>query len=281
MAVTIDQIKALRDRTGAGIMDCKRALQEVDGDIEKAIDILREKGIAKAASKAGRVAAEGLTNIKVCHECGKAIIVEVNCETDFVSSSDKFHALVDEVTDILLKNDPKTLEEAVELTKDAFAEATIAMGEKFVLRRYVVFHAENGQAYGAYSHMQGKISGLVLLSKDCGDLNKALAMTIVANNPSYLTLADVPSEIRERETKIAQTEVAEDPKLVNKPDNVKAQIVVRKVDKVLSASCLDVQPFVYDENKTVAQVLKENGVEIVSFVRYAVGEGIEKPAAEE
>lgn len=280
MAVTIDQIKALRDRTGAGIMDCKRALQEVDGDIEKAIDILREKGIAKAASKAGRVAAEGLTNIKVCHECGKAIIVEVNCETDFVSSSDKFHALVDEVTDILLKNDPKTLEEAVELTKDAFAEATIAMGEKFVLRRYVIPHAEDGQAYGAYSHMQGKISGLVLLSKDCGDLNKALAMTIVANNPSYLTLADVPAEVRERETKIAQTEVAEDPKLVNKPDNVKAQIVVRKVDKVLSASCLDVQPFVYDENKTVAQVLKENGVEIVSFVRYAVGEGIEKPAEE-
>lgn len=281
MAVTIDQIKALRDRTGAGIMDCKRALQEVDGDIEKAIDILREKGIAKAASKAGRVAAEGLTNIKVCSECGKAVIVEVNCETDFVSSSDKFHALVDEVTDILLKNDPKTLEEAVELTKDAFAEATIAMGEKFVLRRYVVLHAEDGQAYGAYSHMQGKISGLVLLSKDCGDLNKALAMTIVANNPSYLTLADVPAEIRERETKIAQTEVSEDPKLVNKPDNVKAQIVVRKVDKVLSASCLDVQPFVYDENKTVAQVLKENGVEIVSFVRYAVGEGIEKAAAEE
>ena len=280
MAVTIDQIKALRDRTGAGIMDCKRALQEVDGDIEKAIDILREKGIAKAASKAGRVAAEGLTNIKVCHECGKAIIVEVNCETDFVSSSDKFHTLVDEVTDILLKNDPKTLEEAVELTKDAFAEATIAMGEKFVLRRYVILHAEDGQAYGAYSHMQGKISGLVLLSKDCGDLNKALAMTIVANNPSYLTLADVPAEVRERETKIAQTEVAEDPKLVNKPDNVKAQIVVRKVDKVLSASCLDVQPFVYDENKTVAQVLKENGVEIVSFVRYAVGEGIEKPAEE-
>ena len=281
MPVTIDQIKALRDRTGAGIMDCKKALLEVDGDIEKAIDVLREKGIAKAASKAGRVAAEGLTNIKVCDACHKAVIVEVNCETDFVSSSDKFHDLVAQVTDVLLKNCPATLEEATELTKDLFAEATIAMGEKFVLRRYEILSAAEGQAFGAYSHMQGKISGLVLLSKDGGDLNKALAMTVVANNPSYLTITDVPEDVRARETKIAQTEVSEDPKLASKPDAVKAKMVVRKVDKVLSSSCLDVQPYVYDENKTVGQVLKENGVELLKFVRYAVGEGIEKKASEE
>ena len=250
MAVTIDQIKALRDRTGAGIMDCKKALLEVDGDIEKAIDVLREKGIAKAASKAGRIAAEGLTQIKVCDKCHKAVIVEVNCETDFVSSSDKFHDLVNQVVDILLSQCPATLEDAVALTKDAFAEATIAMGEKFVLRRYEIIEAKEGEAFGSYSHMQGKISSLVLLSKDGGDFNKA-------------------------------TEVAEDPKLVNKPENIKAQIVTRKVDKVLSAACLDVQPWVYDENKTVGQVCKENGIEVLKFVRYAVGEGIEKPASEE
>ena len=281
MAVTIDQIKALRDRTGAGIMDCKKALLEVDGDIEKAIDVLREKGIAKAASKAGRIAAEGLTQIKVCDKCHKAVIVEVNCETDFVSSSDKFHDLVNQVLDILLSQCPATLEDAVALTKDAFAEATIAMGEKFVLRRYEIIEAKEGEAFGSYSHMQGKISSLVLLSKDGGDFNKAMAMTVVANNPSYRTIGEVPAEVRERETKIATTEVAEDPKLVNKPENIKAQIVTRKVDKVLSAACLDVQPWVYDENKTVGQVCKENGIEVLKFVRYAVGEGIEKPASEE
>ncbi len=280
MAVTIDQIKALRDRTGAGIMDCKKALLEVDGDIEKAIDVLREKGIAKAASKAGRVAAEGLTNIKICEKCHKAAIVEVNCETDFVSSSEKFHDLVDKVTQVILEKNPTSIEEASELTKDLFAEATIAMGEKFVLRRFEVLTASEGQAFGHYSHGQGKISALVLLSKDCKDLNKAFAMNVVSANPSYLSIEDVPADVVARETEIAKNEVATDEKLANKPEQVKANIVKNKVAKVLSASCLLEQPFVYDDTKTVAQVLKENGVSIVKFFIYHVGEGIEKKTEE-
>lgn len=278
MAVTVAQIKDLNVRTGAGIMDCKKALVEADGDVEKAIDILREKGIAKAASKAGRVAAEGLANIEICTKCNRAAIVEVNCETDFVSSSDKFHEFVANVTHKILENNPASVEEATELTKDLFGDATIAMGEKFVIRRFEVVDAKEGQVFGQYSHGQGKIAALVLLSKDCGDLNKGFAMNVVSANPTYLSMDEVPSEIVERETEIARNEVATDEKLASKPEAVKENIIKNKVKKVLSASCLLEQPFVYDDTKTVAQALKENGVEMIKFVMYHVGEGIEKKA---
>ena len=155
MAVTITQIKDLQNRTGAGLMDCKKALLETDGDVEKAIDILREKGIAKAASKAGRVAAEGLTNIKICDECHTAVIVEVNCETDFVSGSPKFVEFVDAVTDRLLQSKPATLEEAKEVTQDLFTDAVVAMRENFVLRRFAIVKAEEGQVVAAHINTLG------------------------------------------------------------------------------------------------------------------------------
>jgi elongation factor Ts len=277
-AVTIDMIKALRERTGAGMMDCKRALQEKDGNLEAAVDYLREKGIAKAATKATRIAAEGLTNVKFCEKCNKGIIVEVNCETDFVSSSEKFRKLVDDVTALLLKEEPKDLDAAKALSQSLFADATVAMGEKFDLRRFVIVKPAAGQGVASYIHMGGKISVLAILSKPSEELAKPLAMHIAANNPLYIDLKDVPSADREREKGVAAAEVAADPKLTGKPDQVKAMIVEKKVDKVLSESCLALQNYLMDDTKTVGQVLKENGLQVISFIRYQVGEGIAKAA---
>lgn len=272
----IELIKALRERTGAGMMDCKRALEANGLDIEKAVDHLREKGVIKAANKSTRIAAEGLTNVALSADGKKAVILEVNCETDFVSSSDKFHGLVDKVTEVLLAKEPKTLEEAKELTAIPFTDATVAMGEKFDLRRYEVVTLAEGQGFSTYMHMGGKISVLVVFDKDPGEYAKPLAMHIAANNPSYIALADVPADIRAREKAIAVEEVKADPKLTSKPDAVKAQIVERKVDKTLSGSCLSLQNYLLDESKTVGTFLTEKGLGIVSFVRYQVGEGIAK-----
>ena len=283
MAVTIAQIKNLQERTGAGIMDCKKALVEADGNEEKAIDILREKGIAKAASKAGRVAAEGLAFVKICEKCGRAVIVEVNCETDFVSGSPKFHEIVESIASRLLEKSPKDLEEAKAATQDIFTDAVVAMRENFVLRRFQIVALEEGQAFGTYTHMGGKISALVVLSKDCGEVNRAFAMSVVSSKPEYLTLADVPAAARAREQALAEKEVAEDPKLLTKPEAVKAQIVQRKVDKTFNALCFDHAIYALDpEGKlTIPEVCKQHGVEVLGFVRYEVGEGIEKPAEEE
>ena len=279
--VTIDQIKELRDRTGAGLMNCKEALIEADADIEKAIDILREKGIAKAAKKAGRVAAEGLALVKTGE--GKAVVAEINCETDFVSSSDKFHEFTAKVMDELFAKGCKTLEEAQEATKDLFAEATIAMGEKFLLRRYAFLELKDGEAFGSYIHMGGKIAALAVLSKDLGEANRGIAMTIASAAPEYLTLADVPAADRERELAIAQKEVAEDSKLASKPENVKAMIAQRKVDSRLGENCLEAKPYALDPDGKllVSQFLKEKGAKVVTFVRYLVGEGVDKSAKED
>ena len=279
--VTIDQIKELRDRTGAGLMNCKEALIEADADIEKAIDILREKGIAKAAKKAGRVAAEGLALVKTGE--GKAVVAEINCETDFVSSSDKFHEFTAKVMDELFAKGCKTLEEAQEATKDLFAEATIAMGEKFLLRRYAFLELKDGEAFGSYIHMGGKIAALAVLSKDLGEANRGIAMTIASAAPEYLTLADVPAADRERELAIAQKEVAEDPKLASKPENVKAMIAQRKVDSRLGENCLEAKPYALDPDGKllVSQFLKEKDAKVVTFVRYLVGEGVDKSAKED
>ena len=279
--VTIDQIKELRDRTGAGLMNCKEALIEADADIEKAIDILREKGIAKAAKKAGRVAAEGLALVKTGE--GKAVVAEINCETDFVSSSDKFHEFTAKVMDELFAKGCKTLEEAQEATKDLFAEATIAMGEKFLLRRYAFLELKDGEAFGSYIHMGGKIAALAVLSKDIGEANRGIAMAVAGGAPEYVVLADVPAADRERELAIAQKEVAEDPKLASKPENVKAMIAQRKVDSRLGENCLEAKPYALDPDGKllVSQFLKEKGAKVVTFVRYLVGEGVDKSAKED
>ncbi len=276
----IELIKALRERTGAGMMDCKHALEEKDWDIEAALDLLREKGIAKQAKRAGRTAAEGLTSAKFCDKCGTGVIVEVNCETDFVSASDKFQNLSKVVTDKLLENKPASLEEARALTEQDFNDCALACGEKLELRRFEIVHKEEGQSFVTYSHMNGKITVLAVLNKESEEFSKPLAMHIAANAPLYINLADVPAADRAREKAIAEVEVRDDPKLANKPDAVKAQIVERKVDKVLSQSCLALQQYLIDPTKTVGQFLSEKGLSVVRFVRYQVGEGIVKSSEE-
>ncbi|MEE3464974.1 MAG: translation elongation factor Ts [Candidatus Enteromonas sp.] len=274
----IEAIKSLKERTGAGMMDCKRALEENDYDIEKAIDVLREKGIVKAAKRANRTAAEGLAVIKTCDACGKAAIIEVNCETDFVSATDKFHAFGEGAAEFVLKNEPATIEEAQAGVKDLQDATALATGEKLVFRRYKVIKKAEGQCFGTYIHMGGKIGVVVILEKEDAELANQMAMHIAANNPLYLALEDVPAAEREREQKIAETEVANDEKLANKPEQVKAQIAQRKVDKVLSQSCLTFQKWLLDESKTVSQLLGEKGNKVISFTRYQVGDGVEAAA---
>ncbi|HBF68598.1 MAG TPA: elongation factor Ts [Firmicutes bacterium] len=270
----IELIKELRDRTGAGMMDCKKALVACNEDVNKAIDWLREKGIAKAQAKASRIAAEGLAATEV--KGNKAVIVEVNCETDFVSKGDKFHKLVNDVMDVTIENEPCCIDKAKELTAGLFTDATVSMGEKLDYRRFEIVKKEDDQSFGAYIHMGGKIAVLVLLDKNDPELAKGLAMHIAANNPLYISENDVPADAIEHERNIQVELMKQDPKLANKPADMLAQIATRKVQKVLAESTLSAQAYLLDGDKTVEQILKEKSAKVLKFVRYAVGEGIEK-----
>ena len=272
----IELIKELRERTGAGLMDCKGALLANDCDLDKATDWLREKGLAKAAKKADRIAAEGLAITKVCEKCGSVVVIEVNCETDFVAKGDAFRALVEGCAELILKNRPATLEAAKELTKDLFTDATVKMGEKFDLRRFVVLDKENYAYIASYIHMGGKIAVAVSLDKEDAELGKGLAMHIAANNPQYLSLNDVAAADVEHEKQVQLEAAKNDPKLAGKPAEMLAKIIDNKVTKYYSEMVLGSQAFLMDDSKTVAQVLKEKGVNVLKFVRYQVGEGIEK-----
>ena len=274
MASMIELIKELRDRTGAGMMDCKKALEASNSDVEKAIDWLREKGIAKAQAKASRIAAEGLAGVVVKGDV--AIIAEVNCETDFVSKGEKFHKLVDDTMEATLKAGCKSVEEAKEVTKSLFTDATVSMGEKLDYRRFDIVKKSTSQGFGSYIHMGGKIATLVLLEKADAELAKGLAMHIAANAPKYVSENDIPADVIEHEKAIALETAKADPKLAGKPEQMLQGIVAGKVKKVLSESILLSQVYLLDGEKSVAQVLKEKGNTVVKFVRYAVGEGIEK-----
>ncbi len=269
---TIAAIKTLRDRTGAGMMDCKKALEATGYDIEKSIDYLREKGIAKQAKRAGRTAAEGLALVKA--EGNKAALIEVNCETDFVSASDKFQEYAQFVLNYVLKNEPASIEVAREGTLTMHDTVALATGEKTEFRRMDLLTKEDGQGFGTYIHQKGRISVCVLLAKEDEEFAHHLAMHIADSGAIYVNLEDVPASERERELGIAKAEVAADEKLLNKPQQVKDQIAEKKVDKALSQYCLLKQKFLLDPSKTVEQVLAEKGNKVISFVRYQVGEGL-------
>ena len=276
MAVNVELIKILRNRTGAGIMDCKNALAACENDVDKACDWLREKGIAKQAKKADRIAAEGLVVIHTCEKCGKASIVEVNCETDFVSHADPFKELVENCAETVLKNGCKTVEEAVAATQNDFTNATVKLGEKLSFRRFDVVEPTGDEKIYSYIHMGGKIGVLVLLAKEDAELGKGLAMHIAANNPKFVHFADIPAAQIENEKNIQIEACKNDPKLANKPEVALKKIVEGKVNKFFSESVLDEQSYLLDPEKTVAQALKEKGNSVVKFIRYQVGEGIEK-----
>ena len=275
MASNIELIKILRERTGAGMMDCKRALDETNNDVDKATDWLREKGIAKQAKKADRIAAEGLALIEKCC-CGAACVCEVNCETDFVANSDPFKALVSECCKKALSTKPADVAALSEAVKAEFTDAAVKLGEKLTIRRFDIVYTNEGEGLGTYIHQGGKIAVIVRLEKDNPELAKGLAMQIAANSPKYVLESDIPASVIEDETKIQLEASKNDPKLANKPEAALANIVKGKVHKILSESVLAEQDYLLDPSKKVGDVLKAADNKVLQFIRYQVGEGLEK-----
>ena len=282
MAITTELIKIVREKSGAGMLDCKKALEACDGDVEKACDWLREKGIAKAAKKADRIAAEGLCSIKTVGN--KAAILEVNSETDFAAKSAPFVELVNKLTNYVFNSDVTTAEAALALTTEegtvetVLQAATGQIGEKMTLRRCEVVTKTDAQSFGTYIHMGGKIGVLVVLEGN-GDLSaiaKDIAMHVAAINPQYVRREDIPQDFIDNETHIQLEAAKNDPKFANKPEQMLQNIVKGKVNKTLAEICLVEQPFVKDPSLTVGDFAKNHGATIVKVVRYGVGEGIQK-----
>jgi elongation factor Ts len=276
MAITAQMVKELRQRTGAGMLDCKKALEKNDGDIEKSIDFLREKGMASAAKKAGRIAAEGLCNVVL--EGNQAVIYELNSETDFVSKNKQFLDLIDKVGEVLLSSNAKNTEEALAVETDGITvetlliNATATIGEKLSLRRVSRIVKEDTQDFGAYKHMGGRIAVLAVLENKDEEISKDMAMHIAAQNPKYLNRTEVDQETLEHEKHILTQQAL----LEGKPANIVEKMVIGRLNKYLKDICLVDQPFVKDPDQTVAQYLKSNKNNVLSFLRLEVGEGIEK-----
>ena len=235
MANIIELIKVLRDRTGAGMMDCKKALLENDCDVERSCEWLREKGIAKAAKKSSRIAAEGATSVKLAGDA--AVILEVNSVTDFVAKSDPFKALVNETADILLNEKPACINCAKKATEELYTNATVKIGEKLDLRRFELLTKTDAQTFGGYVHMGGKISTLLLIDGNISqeDAN-GLAMHVAANAPLYISTADIPAAEVEKETNIQLESAKQDPKLTGKPEEMLKKIIAGKVSKYFAES---------------------------------------------
>ncbi len=274
---TAQDVKSLREKTGAGMMDCKKALQETNGDMEEAITWLREKGISKAAKKASRIAAEGLT--KAVEKDNKAAIVEVNSETDFVAKNEAFTSFVDNLANTLVESNVSTLEEANELKIDdetvanTIISLTAKIGEKISFRRFEIVEKTDNQVFGIYSHMGGKITTLVVLEGANPEVAKDVAMHTAAMRPSYLNSEEVPSDVLDKEKSIMREQLLNE----GKPEDRIEQILVGKVKKYYEEVCLENQIFIKAENKeTVGKYVEQNGGKLVKMVRYEVGEGMEK-----
>ncbi len=279
MAVTAAQVKELRDKTGAGMLDCKNALTASDGDMDKAIDWLREKGIAKSIKKASRIAAEGLSKVVV--DGNRACLVEINSETDFVAKNEQFLALVDKTAKAILASNAKTNEEALALSvdgktlNDLFIEATATIGEKIVLRRFAIVEKADDEVFGAYIHLGGKISTLCIVKGD-EVLAKDMAMQIASMAPTYVSSDDMPADVVAHEREIQTEIVKNDPSFAGKPEKVIEGAINGKVSKSLKDMCLVDQEYFKDPGQKVAAVLKAANATVKCFVRYLVGEGIEK-----
>ncbi|MBR2769758.1 MAG: elongation factor Ts [Solobacterium sp.] len=282
MAITAAQVKQLRDETGAGMMDCKKALTETDGNMEAAKDWLRKKGISKAEKKEGRTAAEGLS--RVIADGNKAVMVEINTETDFVAKNDKFLALLEETVTVIKESNPKDVEAALAVNvgdgtlNDQFINATAIIGEKIKLRRFDVVEKADDEIFGVYMHNGGQISALTVLKGGDAQVAKEMAMQVASMTPTYVSRSEMPAEVIAHEKEILLEQMNNDPAMAKKPENVKEKIVEGRLSKNLEDLCLVDQIFFLDQDKKVGQYLKEKGAEVVRFVRYKVGEGIEKKA---
>ena len=279
MAIKASQVKELREKTGAGMMDCKKALTETDGDVAKAIDWLREKGIAKSAKKAGRIAAEGLTRVATDGNTG--VVFEVNSETDFVAKNEQFLHLLDVIEKAMLAAKPASTDEALAVetaegtVNDLIVNATATIGEKISFRRVAVVEKADDEVFGSYMHMGGTISALAVVKGDA-TVAKNIAMQVASMNPVYATEADIPADAFEHEKQLQMQMMKEDPKMAGKPEKVLENILKGKVKKHFKDQCLADQEFFLDTKKSVTQYLKEEKAEVKSFVRFQVGEGMEK-----
>lgn len=276
MEVTASMVRDLREKTGAGMMDCKKALAETNGDMNAAIDWLREKGIAKSEKKASRIAAEGLANIYIKEN--RAVILEVNSETDFVSKNEEFTNMIDTIGNTILNSSANTLEESLELKteegtiKDLIIAKTAKIGEKLSLRRIAVVEKNSDEVFGSYLHMGGKIAVLTVLKGANESVAKDVAMQSAAMKPLYVFTSDVPEDVVERE-KSVQKELAMSE---GKPAEIAEKMVDGRIKKFFKEICLAEQAFIKDGDISVSTYVKNNNGEIKSMIRFEVGEGMEK-----
>ena len=291
MAFTAADVKKLREMTNVGMMDCKKALSETDGDMDKAVEWLREKGLAKAAKKAGRIAAEGMAYATVCEKCGVGAMVEVNCETDFCAKSAPFVQFVKDICQVVLENNPADVEAIKDCTypgtelkvSEVLPEKVMSIGENLQIRRFARFDKNTTVSY---VHAGGKIGVLVNLAVEGGidatTIGKDVAMQIAALNPRFWDKTQVTQDVLDEEKKILLVQMENDPKMAAKPDKVKQGIVTGKLRKFYEENCLLQQEFVKDNSMSVeqyvAKVAKEQGgsIKLKAAVRFEKGEGIEK-----
>lgn len=273
--ITAAMVKELRELTGAGMMDCKKALTETNGDKQKAIDFLREKGIAKAAKKAGRIAAEGVVAAFVDEAAKVGAVVEVNCETDFVANTDKFHALADKVAKHIMVENPADMDALNasmldgKSVADFIKEAIANIGEKIDIRRFARYETKAGRI-ASYIHMGGKIGVLVELSGGTAELGKDISMQIAAANPACVNRSQVDPAALEHEREVLKKQALEE----GKPEKIVEKMVEGRINAYYKEVCLLEQPFVKEPKQSVEKVL--GGVEVARFARYQLGEGIEK-----
>ena len=274
--VTAELVKQLRDQTGAGMMDCKKALEANNGDVKAATDWLREKGIAKAEKKQSRIAAEGLANIFI--EGNKAVVLEINSETDFVAKNDEFKSMVENIGKAILASEAKTMDEANALevegstVADYIVTKTAKIGEKLSFRRFEVVTKADDEAFGSYLHNGGKIAVLTVVKGSNEAIAKDVAMQAAAMKPRYVFESDVPAEDVENERKVLKEQAINE----GKPAEIAEKMVEGRMKKFYKENCLVNQLFIKDDSVDVQTYLKNNSSELVSMTRYEVGEGLEK-----
>ena len=269
-------VKKLKDMSGAGLMDCKKALEETNSNMDEAMKWLREKGISRAAKKADRIAAEGSSTVLV--DGNNAVILEVNCETDFVSANAKFKGLLDLIANAVIKSDATTMEEALNVktengtVNDEIINLTATIGEKISFRRFTKLTKSDDEVFGKYIHMGGKISSLVKLTGSNEEVANGVAMHLAAMNPKYVNKDLVPeSDIKEESEVLKEKAINE-----GKPEAIAEKIVLGGLNKFYKENCLVEQEYVKVPGQTVGNYVKSNNQEVLEMVRFEVGEGIEK-----
>lgn len=274
--ITASQVKELREISGAGMMDCKKALEESNGNMESAINYLREKGIAKAVKKESRIAAEGLANVYI--DGNKAIIIEVNSETDFVSKNEEFTSMIDKIGNTILASEVKTVEEALALPceegtiSDYIVAKTAKIGEKLSLRRFTIILKNDEDSFGSYLHMGGKIAVLTVIKGANESVAKDVAMQAAAMRPQYVFESDVPESVIAKESEILKQKAMEE----GKPEDIAEKMVAGGIKKFYKENCLANQEFIKDSKLDITKYVTNNGGELISATRYEVGEGMEK-----